>query len=225
MKNLLSLLSGNQVFSYLNDAQRARVAKSSQIRRYRKGETIALLGEVWPYFFLVGEGRVHAVKESSEGRRLTVTDLGPGDMLWGMAIFLEGVGLPVMLTASEDCCIYLWRRENLVPVFTENGRALWELASLMVFRMQFASDLVDSLAFQSVTGRVARMVLDLFGDADDTPVARDMTLDQMAAMVGTTREVMCRTLYRLAEDEIIQITRTEFILADKNSLEELAEQQ
>ena len=95
---------------------------------------------------------------------------------------------------------------------------------MMVYRMQTASELVENLAFQSVTGRVARMVLDLFGDTDDMPVARDMTLEEMAARVGTTREVVCRALYRLSEKEIIEITRTEFALTDKGGLEQLAAQ-
>jgi CRP-like cAMP-binding protein len=225
MEKLLALLTQNQVFANLDGGQRAELAARSWVRRYRKDENIALLGDVWPYFFLVGEGRVHAVKESSEGRRLMVTTLKPGDILWGMAFYLPEAPMPVTLTACEDCCIYLWDRERMMPVLLESGRTLWELACLMVDRMRHASALVDNLAFQSVTGRVARMVLDLFGRSVDAPVARDMTLEEMAAMVGTTREVVCRTLYRLAEQEIIQITRTEFVLTDRDGLEMLAEGQ
>ncbi len=224
MENLLSLLLQNRAFGHLDERQRAQVAKSSLARRYRKGEFITLRGDVWPYLFMVGEGRVHAIKESSEGRRLLVNSLGPGDILWGMAFFLEGAQMPVMLTAYEDCCIHLWDRDSLFPILVDNGRSLWELACMMVYRMQTASELVENLAFQSVTGRVARMVLDLFDGTDDMPVARDMTLEEMAARVGTTREVVCRALYRLSEKEIIEITRTEFALTDKGGLAQLAEQ-
>ena len=222
MDNLLALLSRNPVFAQLDASGRSLLAGRGITRRYRKDEIIALLGDVWPYFFMVGQGCVHAVKESAEGRRLIVTALEPGDILWGMAFFLHEATMPVTLTAHEACTITLWDRELLVPLFIANGTSLWELSCLMVDRMQHASDLVDNLAFHTVTGRVARMVLDRFGRSVGTPVARDMTLAEMAAMVGTTREVVCRTLYRLAEDEIIQITRTEFILTDKDALEGLA---
>lgn len=224
MESLVRLLSQNRVFGHLTERQVAQVVDRGLVRRYRKGEFITLSGDVWPYLFMVGEGTVQAIKESSEGRRLLVNSLSSGDILWGMAFFLEGAEMPVMLTAYEDCCIHLWDRDSLFPILIENGRSLWELACMMVYRMQTASDLVENLAFQSVTGRVARMVLALFGDTDDLPVARDMTLDEMAARVGTTREVVCRALYRLSEKEIIEITRTEFSLTDKDGLAYLAEQ-
>lgn len=224
MENLYRLLSQNQVFAHLSDAQRKQVVDRSITRRCAKDGNLALYGEVWPYFFMVGEGRVSAVKESSEGRRLVVLNLKPGDILWGLAFYLEDAPMPVTLTAYDDCCIYLWSRDSLLPVLLENGHVLWELARLMVVRMQHASELVEGLAFQSVTGRVARLVLDLFGDTVGTPVTRGMTLEEMAAMVGTTREVVCRTLYRLAQEDLIQITRTEFILTDRDGLEELVEQ-
>jgi len=49
-----------------------------------------------------------------------------------------------------------------------------------------------------------------------------MTLDEMAAQVGTTREVVCRLLYRFADDGLITITRTEFTLLDPVRLAGLA---
>ncbi len=221
MENLDRLLAHHQIFAHLSDAQREQAVRHSIARRYAKDAIIAWQGEVWPYLFMVGEGKVSAVKESSEGRRLVVLTLDPGDVLWGLAFYVEGMSMPVMLTANERCGIYLWDRASLLPILFENGHALWELTRLMVLRMRHASELVEGLAFQSVTGRVARLVLDLSGDAVGTPVARDMTLDEMAAIVGTTREVVCRTLYRMAQEGLIQITRTEFTLTDKEGLEQL----
>lgn len=222
MDELITLLARNPIFYSLTDQQRARMAKLAQRRRYQAGEIIAHHGDIWPYMFLVGNGRVRAIKESIEGRRLMVTSLSPGEILWGMAFFIEGAPLPVLLTAQEDCLLHLWHREQLVPLLMESGRSLWQLACLMVDRMQRASDLVDGLAFQSVTRRVAQMVLDLFQGQEGQSVARDMTLDEMAAAVGTTREVVCRTLYRLAEHEMIEITRTEFLLTDQQALTGIA---
>ena len=56
MDNLLALLSRNPVFAQLDAAGRSLLAGRGIIRRYRKDEIIALLGDVWPYFFMVGEG-------------------------------------------------------------------------------------------------------------------------------------------------------------------------
>lgn len=50
-----------------------------------------------------------------------------------------------------------------------------------------------------------------------------MTLDEMAAQIGTTREMVCRMLYRFSNNEMIQVTRTEFVLTDRDGLCKLAE--
>jgi CRP-like cAMP-binding protein len=88
----------------------------------------------------------------------------------------------------------------------------------MVQRMQRASAIVEELAFQPVTGRVARLLLENFPSSQGA-APRHLTLDEMAAHVGTTREMVCRILYRFAEQGAIQINRTEFIFTDRSILE------
>jgi CRP-like cAMP-binding protein len=99
----------------------------------------------------------------------------------------------------------------------------WELSRLMVKRMQRASDIVENLAFHTVTGRLARLLLNRYRDAGHAPVARDLTLDEMAARIGSTREMVCRALYSFADDRMIQITRTEFIFTNREKLTQLAQ--
>ena len=93
----------------------------------------------------------------------------------------------------------------------------------MITRMQRASDIVEGLAFRPVAARVARFIIERFGDYANTPVARDLTLDEMAAIIGTTREMVCRVLYHFSDEDLIQITRTEFVLNDKEGLKQIAE--
>ncbi|MFH1632698.1 MAG: helix-turn-helix domain-containing protein [Chloroflexota bacterium] len=52
-------------------------------------------------------------------------------------------------------------------------------------------------------------------------MARDLTLDEMAARIGSTREMVCRALYRFADDEMIQITHTEFVFTNREKLAKL----
>lgn len=221
--SLMELLSQNPVFSHLNQVERSDLAERAISRRYPKGQWITHYGDIWPYFFIVEQGIITALKESREGRSLIVLSLEPGGILWGMAFFHEEYLMPVALIADEDSLIHLWTQESLLPAFLENGRMSWELARLMVKRMQRASDIVDELAFQPVTGRLARLLLEHYYEAVDGYVARDLTLDEMAARIGTTHEMVCRLLSRFAEDGAIRITRTEFMIADRSLLGKLAE--
>jgi CRP-like cAMP-binding protein len=87
--------------------------------------------------------------------------------------------------------------------------------------MQQASTIVEELAFQPVASRLAGLLLNQFQDAGDKPVARSLTLDQMAAHIGSTREMVCRLLYRFSDEDLIQITRTEFLINNKPGLQRL----
>jgi CRP/FNR family transcriptional regulator len=92
----------------------------------------------------------------------------------------------------------------------------------MISRMQLASAIVEDLAFQPVMGRLAGLILSEFSDAEDEFKSRELTLEEMASRIGTTREMVCRHLYRFAEKGAIQIKRTELRIVDRNMLEKQA---
>ena len=98
----------------------------------------------------------------------------------------------------------------------------WMLCQVMINRMQLASVIVEDLAFQPVMGRLAGLILNEFGDAEDEFKTRELTLEEMASRIGTTREMVCRHLYRFAEKGAIQINRTELKIKDRKILEKQA---
>lgn len=223
MKSLPALLTSHPVFASLSESQLSVVQETSIARSYDKGEYIALSGDIWPYLFIVTKGTIHALKESSAGRALLVVSLEPGEIFWGLAFFEENMPMPVGLYAAEASTIYVWPRERFLPLLLDNGRLSWELSRLMVQRMLRASAIVDELAFQPLTGRVARLLLDNFpAEVDAAP--RHLTLDEMAARIGSTREMVCRVLYRFAEEGAIRINRTEFVFTNRDLLQNYSRQ-
>jgi len=223
MNDLSELLSKNPIFASISKTDFARVIEMAVSRTYHKGEKVILSGEVWPYVFLVGEGVVDAVKESSEGRSLRVTSFCMGDLFWGLAFFHDGAPMPVSLDVREHSLLYLWSQTSILPILLRNGQATWELSRLMAERMQRASDLVEGLAFQPIASRLARFLLDDFETVGETAISRHLTLDEMAARIGTTREMVCRALYSFADKKMIEVTRTEFVLTDRDGLARLIE--
>jgi CRP/FNR family transcriptional regulator len=174
---------------------------------------------VWSNLFLIRKGQVTAIKESPEGRSLTLATFGEGEIFWGLAFFIENAPMPAALKASDECELLLWSRDELMPFILEDGGLSWELTRLVIQRVQFVSEIVEKLAFQPLTSRVARLLLEQFPTEQDV-VPRHLTLDEMASRVGTTREIVCRILYRFAEQGAIQINRTEFTFLDRSLLEE-----
>ena len=212
----------NPIFSNLDEDILHRIEASAQTCQFKNGDWIVHHGDVWPKLFFVQKGQVTAIKESPEGRSLTLASIGEGDLFWGLAFFIENAPMPAALRASKDCELLLWSRDELMPLVLENGRLSWELSCLAIQRVQFASEIVEKLAFQPLTGRVARLLLEQF-PASQNIAPRHLTLDEMASRVGTTREMVCRILYRFAEAGAIQINRTEFVFTDRDILNDYSQ--
>lgn len=217
VSKVASLAAANSVFGSLSPAEIEAVLTLGFMRAYPKGSLIVLEGETWPYLFLIVDGKISAFKESSEGRNLMIGSFETGDLFWGLAFFHPEVGMPVNLEAREDCQVYLWERERFLPFLLNYGRISWELSRLMVSKMLVASGLVEGLAFQPVAGRVARFLLEQTSPSQ-TPSRRHLTLDEMAAHIGTTREMVCRYLRSFSEAGLIDITRTEYQITDREGL-------
>lgn len=221
MSELRSLLEGTSPFRDFSSEQRSRLMSSATLRDYREGEFVTLSGEAWPYLAVILSGSFQALKESLEGRVLAVLTLERGDIFWGLTFFRPDALMPVSLKADSEGSLASWSDDVMVPILKAEGEALWALCQQLVGRMEQASTIVEDLAFQPVAGRLAKLLLRQYPSAGSEPVQRDMTLDEMAARVGTTREMVCRILYRFADDDLIHITRTEFTLVDRTKLARL----
>ncbi|MBN2387338.1 MAG: Crp/Fnr family transcriptional regulator [Anaerolineales bacterium] len=220
--DLAEMLSRTNLFDHLDNAGMRTLLSGAQPRRVGKDEWLTHSGDVWPYLFFLCKGEVVAVKESAEGRSLVLATLRTGEVFWGLALFHEAAPMPAGLRAVQESEIVLWPRQMLLPLLLADGSLSWKLAGMVIERVQLASEIVDQLAFQPVAGRLARLLVESAGQGG--PVTRDLTLDEMAARIGTTREMVCRFLHRFSDRGLIDITRTEFSVRDRQGLEEMARQ-
>jgi CRP/FNR family cyclic AMP-dependent transcriptional regulator len=212
----------NSLFSGLTATELERLAALSAPRRYAEQEYLTHAGDEWPCLFLVVEGCLSVFKESSEGRSLAIAELETGDVFWGLAFFTPGLPNPMSIQMKRPSQLIVWQRQDLLPYLLGNGSLAWELSNLLVQRMLHASQVIEGLAFQPVAGRLARLLMDFPGQPDRGPTARSLTLDDMAARIGSTREMVCRFLQKFADQGLIKITRTEFEITDREQLASMA---
>lgn len=222
MSSTRETITNHPLFAKLDQRTLSDVINYGVHKSLKADEYLISQGDIWPCLFLVVEGEIHALKESQEGRVLIAATIQPGEIFWGLAFFVESVEMPVMFQAKSETKIVIWQRENLLPVIQENGSMSWNICQIMIKRMQDASEIVEELAFQPVMSRLASLLLEVFGGTEGEFVSRELTLDDMAAHIGTTREMVCRHLYRFAERGAIEISRTELKLNDRDLLQEHA---
>ncbi len=223
MNALTGCLSTAPVFSKITAQERDGLAARASVRHFARDEFVCWQGEVWPRVAYVASGRLEWAMLSPEGRRQVVFELKPCSVIWGHS-FVDDLPMPASLEVREDAELYIWEREQILPVLLQNAEAAWDVSRVLVEYMRRVREVVYGFAFHPVAGRLARLLLSRYPAGDDRPAPRDLTLDQMGEMVGTTRELISRTLHRFADEGLIRVNRMEFAFTDRSRLEELARQ-
>ncbi len=221
MKTLQNQFQESTVFSTFSLKTLAILEKLAIQRKYQKQEQIVGQGEKWPFLLLVHSGSIDAIKDSPEGRSLVATTFFPGDVFWGLSFFDEQHLMPATLVTQENLVLYLWHRDTLLPFILEEGKASWALTQLVVDRLLMASEKLGDMTFQPVGVRLAKFLIGISKDEIGTPIERNLTLDEMAARIGTTREMVCRFLHKFSDDGLIDIKRTEFTVKDPAALKKM----
>jgi CRP-like cAMP-binding protein len=221
MEKLSRLISQNEVLNVLGERDRIDILKLAIPKTYERNEIIGHYGEVWEYLLLLESGVVNVMKISPEGRFLGALRLQDGDVFWSPS-FIDKLPMPASLEVKEKSRVYLWQRDYLLPIIQKHPEALWRLCMVLMNRIRQASDFVEELTFQPVAGRLARLILTQFEQQAEDHISRDLTLDEMAAMIGTTSVMVCKLLSRFAGDGLIKVSRTEFELMDQTRLIEIA---
>lgn len=221
MEHVAEIHAQNSIFSRLNEPELKIMRQFAVQKRYESGEFVAHYGDIWPYFAIVNSGVINVVKLSAEGRRLGELRLQSGDEFWSPTLF-DGKPLPAALEMGQAGIVTIWHREHVLPIVQNNPEILWDLCLLLVNRIRQASDFVEGLTFHPVAGRLAQLLLQQFEGSTGDPVSRELSLDEMGTIIGTTSVMVCKQLYRFAEDGLIDVNRTEFQLTDQAGLEKIA---
>ena len=221
MQNILNCLVRAPVFEKLTDADRTELVSRASRKIHERGEFICWQGEPWPNVAYIASGQAEWVMVSPEGKRQVVFRLGSCDVVWGHTIF-DDQPMPASLEVIQKAEILIWPREVIVPIVSRNAQAVWETGRVLVNYMRHVREVVYGFAFHPVAGRLARLLLTHYQHEDGNSAPRDLTLDQMANTVGTTRELISRTLHRFADEGLIRINRVELAFLDREKLELLA---
>jgi CRP-like cAMP-binding protein len=221
--DVLLRLAQTPPFSFLSEKDMLNAQKLSVSRNFQKGEFVTHRGDLWPHLLFVHSGEFHAVKESGQGRSFVIESFSPRDIFWGLALFEESKPNPMAIETAEDGELFLWHKDDISRIISDDPQFAWGLFSLLAKRMERAGEIVEEVLFLPLPGRLANLLLTQYEGALDDYVTRDLTLDEMAARIGSTREMVCKILYQFSDKGIIELHRTEFRINNQNELKSIAE--
>lgn len=189
-------------FEGLGNEEIERVSRSLQKFSFARGEVIFLEGEPCRGLYVVRTGEVRVFKTSSEGREQVLLTAKAGDSFNDAPVF-DGGPNPASALALETSVIYLVPKEVLFALVSDCPAAL-AIIRLFARRLRHLTDMVEDLSFRTVVGRLAKLLLTLAVAEGDQPVKR-LTQEEMAAMIGTVRDVIGRVLRHMERAGAIKI--------------------
>jgi len=220
MTDLLKELSGMEVFTHFPTDVLAQIADYSLSRNLMPGEHLCRQGEVWPYVFYMDEGQLSWSMVSSGGKEHQLFKVKCGDLFWAHSLF-DDQSMPASLSADGQALVYIWSRDTILPLLMKYPKAMWDIPKILTGTMRSAREIIYGLAFQPVASRLAGYILDNLESSGQSSFSRDMTLEEIATVLATSAEVVCRLLYQFQTDGILKITRTQISLEDQLALEKL----
>ena len=220
MTDLIKELSGKDVFSRFPTDVQAQLVDHSLSRKLVDGEHLCRQGEVWPYVIYLAEGQMNWSMVSSGGKEHQLFKVKCGEVFWAHSIF-DDQPMPASLSADGRVLVYIWARDTILPLLMKYPRAMWDITKKLTGTMRNAREIIYGLAFQPVASRLAGYILDNLESSGQDSFTRDMTLEEIAKVLATSAEVVCRLLYQFQTDGILKITRTQISLEDQLALEKL----
>jgi CRP-like cAMP-binding protein len=214
------------LFRGLDDEAARALGASLKETRIRRGEVLFSEGDSGDRLYIVTEGKVKLGRSSADGRENLLAILGPGQMFGELSLFDPGPR-SATVTAVTDCTMQSLSHDELGEWLDGRPEVARGLLTQLAGRLRRANDVVADLVFSDVPGRVAKALLDLstrFGRiADDgVHVHHDLTQEELAQLVGASRETVNKALADFASRGWLRLEARSVVLLDVDRLKRRA---
>ena len=218
------LLKNNNFFSNLEDDELEKVEQIMQSRTYNKGEIIFFEEEPGEGLFVLETGKVKLTKMIESGDEQILTIIKPGNIFAEVVLFGQA-NYPATAIALEDSQLYLIRSRDMEEIIKDNPSIALKLLDVMSKRLRRAQKLVRDMGLKDTTCRTASLLIYLaqeYGVKNGKKVRIDLKLTQqeLANMIGTTRETISRVINKFKEENIISSSKRKMVINDLNKLKE-----
>ena len=216
----LEFLKRIPYFSDLGSAELESIKKLIFEKTADRAEMVLLEGESADNLYFVASGVVKVFKTSAEGKEQILSIVRPGESFNDVPIF-DGGPNPVSARAMGAVLLYGIRKNDMEAILRDHPQIALNVIKVLASRVRHLVSLVEDLSFKHVIGRVAKILLEHIGGQMD-PVPR-LTQQEMAAMAGTAREVVGRSLKSLEEEGAIKLDRHRIVITDREALRKIIE--
>ncbi|HNR04953.1 MAG TPA: Crp/Fnr family transcriptional regulator [Bacillota bacterium] len=212
------------IFSELEGEFLEKIYQISRVRKYKKGRIIFMEGEPGEAFFYIKSGLVKISKLSRDGREHILHVLNEGHVFAEVTLF-SNTEYPATAEVLEDAEIGIIKNEDLEKVIKENPDLSLQLIKYLNKRLVEAHMKIRNLALYDTYERTAQALVKLaedYGKKSSKGVNLDINISrqELANIVGTTRETVIRALTAFKKEHLIGIEKNTITIIDLESLKE-----
>lgn len=219
----VGLLVHVPIFTGLSDEDREAIAAVSISRNFRAGEVVFREGDGGDTCYIVRSGLARAIRQHPDGRSITLSHFGAGDIFGELAMFDEE---PRSATVDviEDLEVVAIPGRDMQRLMREYPEIGVKLTAALAQRLRATNERLARQSFQTVQSRVAAVLAQMVGAArgasgGDSDVVITLTQAELAKLAGSSRESASRFLATLERSGVITQGRGRLTVHDPSALE------
>ena len=207
-----------QIFAGLSETEMAALRRRVSRRAYARGESLFNEEDACRGLFVVGLGKIRIFKVSASGREQILSIEGPGSSFAEVPVF-DGGNYPASACALEDSEVLFISREDFQEFCREHPDVALKVIAVVGSRLRRLVGIIEDLSFTTVRQRLIALIVRLAeGSAAHTSAGVHVELNQtqqdMAAELGTVRELVSRNLGRLQVEGYLDVNGRNIIVRD-----------
>ena len=223
--NKLWYLKHIRLFDGISPSEMQEMERITRMEEVKKRQPFYLPGDPSSSVYLLKRGRVKLANTAASGKEVTFEILEPGEVFGELEV-LEGLPRETAAEALDDAMICVIRREDFDKYLEMHPNITVKLTKLIGLRLRRIQSRIEDLVFRDVPARLAHLLLDLsksdgVKDPQGIRLKAKLTHQEMANLIGCSRETVSTTLGQFRDDGLIQMDGRTITIVNEKGLSKL----
>jgi CRP-like cAMP-binding protein len=211
------------LFSELSEQELNYIAERAVIRNFKAGQLIFSEGEACPGLWIIETGKVRIYKSSPSGREQVLAIEGPGSSVAELPVF-DGGTYPASAASVNEAKLLFISKEDFQSLCLKHPEVALKVLRIVGRRLRGLVGIIEELSFTTVRHRLISMLVRMATEGHRTNEGVEITLpanqQELAAQMGTVRELISRNLSRLQAENLIRVEGRKIVVTDFPALQE-----
>ncbi len=218
----IKALQSNPYFHGLNETSVRELLPHMSLRRFVKNEMLFWEGDPCAGLHIIQHGSLKLFRVSPQGRQHIIRVSQEGDTCNEVPVFDGGTN-PVNVEALEETTVWVIDAQAVHDLMRRDPQFMQMVVDNLARMLRHLVRMASEMAFYQITNRLARLLNEIPADELSGESGARWTQDQLAARLGTVREVVARSLRELERSGAVQVENRRITITDQGILEQWAQ--